>query len=217
MRARDAQIVILAKCPEAGRVKTRLTPAFTPAEAAELACAALVDTIRAVSGAAVRRHCLVLDGEPGDWLPGGLEVCPQRSGSLDRRIASALADTYDNVSLPVLLVGMDTPQVTATDLDRAVEQLLRPGIDGVLGPAEDGGYWLIGLRRPRLHHVLGVAMSRNDTGDRQFEQLCASGLRVTRLQTVRDVDVAADAHAVARAAPYTDFAATFARLREAAA
>jgi rSAM/selenodomain-associated transferase 1 len=208
---RDAQIVILAKNPVPGRVKTRLIPAFTPEEAADLARSALLDTVHAAAGAAVRRLLLVLDGDPGDWLPGDLEVRPQRGGSLDRRIAVALMDAYLDLALPVLLIGMDTPQVTHADLDRAVDHLLRPGTDAVLGPAEDGGYWLIGVRRPRLRHVVGVPMSRTETGARQLEQLRAAGLRVRLLQTMRDVDDPADAHAVARAAPHTEFAATLAK------
>jgi rSAM/selenodomain-associated transferase 1 len=214
---RDAQLVVLAKSPMPGRVKTRLTPPFTPTEAARLAEAALVDTLHAAAGAEVRSVLLVLDGEPGDWLPTGVEVRPQRGGLLDERIAHALVSAWQDLALPVLLVGMDTPQVTADDLGHAVDRLLADGTDAVLGPATDGGYWALGLRRPHVEHVRSVPMSQADTGLRQLDRLQSSGLRVRLLETRRDVDLAADVDLVAAEAPGTAFAAELARLSAGAA
>lgn len=217
MRCRPAQVVVLAKSPVAGHVKTRLSPPYLPHQAAELALAALLDTLHAATHAEVERCVLVLDGKPGSWLPDGIEVRPQSGGPLDERISHAFADTYARLPLPVLLVGMDTPQVTAADLDRAVQHLLRPGTDAVLGPAEDGGYWAIGLREPRPEHVLGVPMSRADTGAAQLDRLHASGLQVQLLESRRDVDDASDALAVAQCAPGGRFAHAMRRLAEGAA
>ena len=104
-----AQAVVIAKEPVPGRVKTRLTPPFTPAEAALLAEAALADTLAAVAAAPVSRHVLALDGAPADWLPAGFDVIPQRGGGLDERLAAAFADTHATLPLPMVLVGMDTP------------------------------------------------------------------------------------------------------------
>ncbi len=217
MRTRRAQVVVLAKSPVAGRVKTRLTPPYTPHQAAELAAAALADTLAAATAAAVQHCRLVLDGAPGDWLPAGLEVRPQAGRSLDRRIAAAMTGAFADLPVPVLLVGMDTPHVTAADLDDAVDQLLCDGTDAVLGAAEDGGWWAMGLRRPRAEHVVGVPMSRGDTGAQQLARLREEGLRVTALPEQRDVDRAADAVAVARAAPGTAFAGAVRRLSVGAA
>ena len=196
-----AQIVVLAKSPRAGKVKTRLTPPYSPDEAAALARAALVDTLRAAAGADVRRVVAALDGAPGDWLPDGVVVQPQCDGLLDSRIAHAMVGAYADLPLPVLLVGMDTPQVTSADLDAAVALLLEPSTDAVLGPATDGGYWAIGLVRPLTQHVESVPMSRGDTGARQLERLQACGLRTRLLDTRRDVDLAADVDLVAAEAP----------------
>jgi rSAM/selenodomain-associated transferase 1 len=217
MSPRPAQLVVLAKSPVPGLVKTRLTPPFTPGEAAGLARAALVDTLRAAAGADVQRRVLILDGVAGDWLPTGFDVLPQRSGRLDERIARALTDAWSVLPVPVLLIGMDTPQVTAADLDRAVDRLLRPGTDAVLGPAVDGGYWAIGLCRPRTEHVVSVPMSRAETGSRQLDRLESCGLRVRLLDTRRDVDLAADVEAVAAEAPHTAFALELAGLSAGAA
>jgi len=87
-----AQVLVIAKEPVPGRAKTRLTPPYTPAEAAALAEAALADTLAAAGRARVARRVLALDGRPGRWLPPGFDVIGQRGAGLDERIAWALAD-----------------------------------------------------------------------------------------------------------------------------
>jgi rSAM/selenodomain-associated transferase 1 len=197
-------MLVIAKEPVPGRVKTRLTPPYTPAEAAALAEAALSDTLAAVAATPAAHRVLVLAGRPGPWLPEGFEVIPQRGDGLDERLANAFAD----VGGPAVLVGMDTPQVTPAALARAV-RALEDG-DAVFGPATDGGFWLLGLRRPDPRLLLGVPMSRADTGAHQRARLC--GLRVTTLRTLTDVDTAADAVRVAAQAPGSRFAATLAAI-----
>jgi glycosyltransferase A (GT-A) superfamily protein (DUF2064 family) len=102
---------------------------------------------------------------------------------------------------------MDTPQVDAWLLEGAIASLGAPGTDAVLGHAEDGGYWAIGLRRPDPRAFLGVPMSCDDTGARQADALAALGLAVATLPTLRDVDLIEDARAVAAEAPEGRFAA----------
>jgi glycosyltransferase A (GT-A) superfamily protein (DUF2064 family) len=203
MSSVDTALVVLAKEPVPGRVKTRLHPPFSYRQAAALAEAALTDTLATVAATRARRRILALDGAPGPWLPPGFEVVSQVDGGLDRRIAAALAATGDG---PALLVGMDTPQLTADLLATRWG-----GTGAVLGLAEDGGYWCIGLRDPALAASVlhGVPMSTSDTGARQLERLHAAGLRVRLLPVLRDVDTAADARAVAAAAPGSAFARTF--------
>lgn len=193
-----ATILVLAKAPVAGQAKTRLTPPYTPEEAAELAAAALEDTLEAVAATPAARRVLVLDGSPGPWLPAGFEVIPQRSGGLDARIAAAFAVTTG----PALLVGMDTPQVTPDLLDIDWDG----AYDAWLGPAVDGGWWTLGLREPNPQLVLGVPMSTSWTGAATRARLTGAGLRVFDLPMLRDVDDAAAASAVAREAPTTRFA-----------
>jgi glycosyltransferase A (GT-A) superfamily protein (DUF2064 family) len=103
---------------------------------------------------------------------------------------------------------MDTPQVDTALLDNALTALLAPGVDAVLGPATDGGYWAIGLRAPTGCEFDDVPMSTDHTGAAQQARLSALGLRVGALIAQRDVDTFADALAVATAAPTTRFAAT---------
>src|SRR5207237_6938350 len=104
--------------------KTRLCPPCTPAHAAGLAEAALRDTLAAVAGCGASRRVVVLDGDADGWLPPGFELLPQRAGGLANRLAGAFADAGG----PSLLVGMDTPQVTAGLLDMGLEALASPGV-----------------------------------------------------------------------------------------
>jgi len=191
-------LLVMAKAPVPGRVKTRLTPPFSLTEAAALAEAALLDTLDVVLAAPAGRRVLVLDGAVGDWLPPGVEVLPQVEGGLDERIAAAL----QRVAGPVLLVGMDTPQLTASHLTVSFANH-----DAWFGPAHDGGFWGLGLARPDPALVRGVPMSRDDTGAHQYQRLIDAGLRVGSLPLLRDVDTAACAAAVSAEAPHTRFAA----------
>jgi hypothetical protein len=202
-----AQLVVIAKEPVAGRVKTRLSPAYSPQQAARLAEASLADTLTAAALVPGVRRVLALDGTPGCWLPDGFEVIPQRGHGLDQRIATALAAAYARLPVPVVLIGMDTPQVTSVLLEAALRPLVTDDADAAFGPADDGGFWLLGLRRPDPGLVLGVPMSQPDTGAVQLARLAGAGLRVRQMPALRDVDTAADAAAVAALVPHSRFAA----------
>jgi len=205
-------LIVLAKQPVPGRVKTRLVPPLTHPQAAELAAAALTDTLDAVTATAATGKVLAFDGEPRHWLRAGWLHTAQPAGGLDVRIAAAFGAAG---SAPALLVGMDTPQLSPARLsgfDAA-------RYDACLGPAVDGGYWAIGLRDPRLAAaaILGVQMSTSRTFRDQLRRLHALGMRVQSLDTLRDVDTIDDAEAVAALAPDTAFARAFARVTETAA
>ncbi|HEX9538288.1 MAG TPA: DUF2064 domain-containing protein [Streptosporangiaceae bacterium] len=221
MRRLAAQVVVIAKAPVPGRVKTRLTPPYTPHEAARLAEAALTDTLEAAARAPFARHVLALAGASAalrgprpagspraGWLPPGFEVTGQRGDGLDERIAAALDEAYAQLAIPVVLIGMDTPQVTPGLLESVARPLARGEADAVFGPARDGGFWLLGLRRPDPGLILGVPMSQTHTGRGQLSRLLRASLRVRLAPELIDVDTAADAHEVAREAPDSRFAAT---------
>lgn len=202
-------LIVIAKAPVPGRVKTRLCPPCTPEQAAVLAAASLADTLDVVAAQPADRHVCVLEGEPGPWLPDRFDVIPQRGDGLDARLAAAFEDVGD----PALLVGMDTPQLTPEHLGAGLEALTAPGCDAVLGLAPDGGYWAIGLRRPDRRLFAGVPMSTEHTGAAQRERLIAHGLRITMLPELRDVDTIDDARAVADVArPGSRFAAALRRI-----
>ena len=200
---RARTLVLLAKEPVAGRVKTRLHAAFSPTDAAALASAAIADTVAVMSATDAEHRLVALDGRPGPWLPDGFDVVGQPSGDLGARLAAAIDAGHDRGG-PVLLVGMDTPQLT---LDVAFQ-----GADAVLGPTDDGGFWAIGLRDRCPGVFDGVPMSTELTGAAQLARLRELGLTVRILPRLRDVDEPADARAVALAHPGTRFAAAWRRL-----
>ena len=199
------QVLVLAKEPVAGRVKTRLTPPLTPQGAAAVATAALEDTLATVRAVPVARRVLVIDGA---YATTGFEVHPQCDGSMDLRLGAAFDDAAVASALPALLVGMDTPQLTPALLQQAVEALLAHA--SVLGLAPVGGWWALGLQRPDGNLLRGVATSRDDTGARQHDRLVAAGLAPHLLPELRDVDTIEDALAVAALAPGNRFAAVLA-------
>jgi glycosyltransferase A (GT-A) superfamily protein (DUF2064 family) len=186
-------LLVLAKQPVAGRVKTRLCPPCTPEQAAAVAEAALLDTMDVVQRTPAPHRTLVVQGHYA--APAGWRVVPQRGEGLAQRIAHAFVDAGSALDATVL-VGMDTPQLTASllrDLGLALDDA-----DAVLAPASDGGWWALGLRDPRHADALvGVPVSTAQTGDRTVAALRARRLTVVIGPCLRDVDTAADAIAVA--------------------
>ncbi len=189
-------LLVMAKEPVPGRVKTRLCPPLTHAQAAEYAAAALADTLEAVAACGADDKVLALEGNPGAWLPPGFRVVPQRGSTFNERLAHAWADAGG----AGVQIGMDTPQVTAATLDGALA-LVAPE-RAALGPTPDGGWWALGLPSPDARAFDGVPMSRPDTGARQREQLRRLGYVIDDLASLIDVDHHADAVAVADLAPH---------------
>lgn len=214
-------LIVLAKAPVPGRVKTRLCPPFTPEEAASLAAAALLDSLSIAAATAADHRLLVLDGEPdlelrGAYLDRGFIRRPQVGGTLDMRLAAAFGAAARLDQGPALLIGMDTPQASSAVLDEALHALTedpatgRRGRDAVFAPALDGGFWALGLREPAHQRteslLLGVPMSTPETGAVQLRRLEDAGLDVLQLPTLRDVDTADCAYAAAELRPTTAFA-----------
>ena len=206
------QVLVLAKQPVPGRVKTRLSPPLTPDGAAAVATAAIEDTLAAVRAVPVARRVLVIDGT---YPAEGFDLQPQSDGPMDLRLGAAFDDAAAASPLPALLVGMDTPQLGAGLLRRAVEALLAHPC--VLGLAPDGGWWALGLQRPDGDLLRGVATSRGDTGAQQHARLVGAGLVPLLLPELRDVDTVEDARAVQALAPDSRFATVLAGLLDAPA
>jgi glycosyltransferase A (GT-A) superfamily protein (DUF2064 family)/SAM-dependent methyltransferase len=201
-------VVVLAKEPVPGRVKTRLHTAFTPGEAAQLAAAAIEDTIAAVRSCSASRRILAWDGDPA-VCQEEFEVVDQPPGTLNVRLeaafAAALAQPTD---APALLIGMDTPQVTAQLLDIDWE-----GADAVLGLSDDGGFWAIGLRHRHPARLFdGIPMSTPRTGSAQLARLLDSGLSIKLLPPLRDVDRPEDAELVAWQFPQLVFSERYTKI-----
>lgn len=221
-----AQLVVVAKVPLPGRVKTRLVPPCTPAQAADLAAAALADTLAACLATPVRRRVLLLDAgveggrqlaadaRVGAGLLAGWDVLPQCEGPLDVRLERGVADVVATSALPWLLVGMDTPQVTPALLRGALVALLDSrGV--VVGEATDGGWWALGAGRALPGCLVDVPTSRPDTAALLRRRLVERGHHdVALLPRLTDVDDAATADEVAVAAPGSRFATVWAAARQ---
>ncbi|HEY5855811.1 MAG TPA: DUF2064 domain-containing protein [Aldersonia sp.] len=202
----DAAILVVAKAPVAGQVKTRLAPPLSLVEAAHLAAAALLDTLGAVACAPVRHRVVALTGdlaaaelaEDVAAALAGFDVVEQRGATFAARLAHAHADTAQRTGVPVLQIGMDTPQLDAELLTRSAETLAGPGVDAVLGPAADGGWWALGLCAADVAAGLTtVRMSTADTGAATLAMLRDRGQRTRLLPELVDVDHPADALYVA--------------------
>ncbi|MBC7443198.1 MAG: DUF2064 domain-containing protein [Ramlibacter sp.] len=194
-------IVVIAKECLPGRVKTRLHPPLSLAQAPELAAASLDDTLAALATLPATRRILAFDGVVPPLAASGYEVLPQVPGTLDVRLAAV----FDACEGPTVLVGMDTPQLTASLLEPVFTDW-SDEVDAWFGFANDGGFWTLGLTDPSGDLIRGLPMSRSDTGSLQLNRLTDAGLRVSLLPTLTDVDTIDDARAVARPAPGTRFA-----------
>ena len=189
-------VMVIAKTPVAGRVKTRLCPPLTAEEACEVAWAALLDTLDAAAAVPSERHVLVLHGEPGPWIPAGFEIIEQRGVGLAERLANAFTDVNDDA----IVVAMDTPQVRADQLADSLGSLADH--DAAYGPATDGGYWLIGLRRSvdPVAAFHGIPMSTPHTGAAQLARLASLGVTVNSSEALQDIDTYDDLVAVSAVA-----------------
>jgi uncharacterized protein len=203
-------LLIVAKAPIPGLVKTRLTPPFTAHQAAALAAAALLDTLdacRAAAALAGAEVVVALAGDPNRAVSGSaiwsalarVRVLPQRGEGLAARLAAAHLDAAGDFGT-TLQVGMDTPQLQPSVLAQALARLsAADGPDSSLGLAEDGGWWALGLRRSGAARCLvNVAMSKEHTGADTLAALREEQHGVELLPTLRDVDTVGDVEAVAR-------------------
>jgi len=191
---------VIAKETIPGKVKTRLHPPLSLEQAATLAALSIGDTLVAVESLPARRRILLFDGVVTPAGSEAYDVVHQVSGDLDERLAAI----FDELSGHTILIGMDTPQVTALDLAPAFDW--PADVDAFFGPASDGGFWALGMAEPRGDLIRGVPMSREYTGRIQLERLLEAGLSVHMLPELTDVDTFDDALAVAQLAPHTTFA-----------
>lgn len=206
-------VLVMARAPVPGRAKTRLALATGDDVAADLAAAALLDTIAAVAALPGARGHLALAGDLPTASRGpelvaavaGWRVTTQRGASLGDRLVAAHLDAGHG---PVVQVGMDTPQLTPQLLAGVLDDLV--GHDACLGPALDGGWWALARHDPAVAAPLArVAMSTPSTYDDTRAALVDAGHRVSSATPLGDVDTVEDAAEVARLAPDTRFAAAF--------
>lgn len=209
----DVTVLVVAKAPRPGAVKTRLIPYLGEVGSARVAAAALLDTLL-VAGAVFSNRVLALDGnlaESGTVDTSeivrqtmGWQVIGQSSGDFGHRLAYAHADaaaltrTSSGRAPRVLQIGMDTPQVSAGMLEDNARALCEPDVDAILGSADDGGWWVCGTSNLfQAATLAGVPMSQPDTGDLTLAALRSVGARVGLVAGLRDLDTIDDAKVIA--------------------
>jgi rSAM/selenodomain-associated transferase 1 len=188
-------LVIFAKAPQPGAVKTRLIPALGAEGAAALARRMLDHTLQQALATSVGPVELCMSPAPDDmdWqgvaLPDGVQRTAQGEGDLGQRMARAVARITGQQEA-VLLFGTDSPALTATHLMEAERQLARH--DAVLLPVADGGYILIGLKAPCPALFTDMPWSTPAVAAETLRRMAALGLRVWQGPTLHDIDEPAD-------------------------
>jgi uncharacterized protein len=199
-------LLVVAKAPVPGAAKTRLAATLGDRLAAEIASAALLDTLDAVADTPVATRVVALTGDldaavDADEIRRQLvpfAVIGQRGNDFGARLANAHADAAAVGGHPVLQIGMDTPQVTAELLAVCGRRLVEA--PAVLGLARDGGWWALGVDTPAFAECLrNVPMSQPDTGALTLKALRDNGIGVEILDKLADFDVVDDVAAVREA------------------
>lgn len=197
-------VLVVAKAPVPGQAKTRLAASVGDRAAADVAAAALLDTLDAVAATPVAARVVAMTGDLGAASAGDeirtrladFTVVPQRGADFAARLANAHVDAAGAAGgLPVLQIGMDTPQVTEKLIGECARELL--AADSVLGLARDGGWWVLGVTDAAMADCLrAIPMSRSDTGAVTLAALADTGATVSLVPTLADVDTVDDIDAV---------------------
>jgi rSAM/selenodomain-associated transferase 1 len=189
----SAQTVLFVRAPRRGTVKTRLARTLGDDDALAAYRTLLSTTCEALRELKpVELRFTPDDAAPemNEWLQADWTTAPQGSGNLGERLASATQDHFHNGASSVVIIGSDCPEITAADL-RAAHQALATA-DVVLGPASDGGYWLIGLRRPTVGIFDNIAWSTEAVLQQTLERAATLGLSVATLRQLDDIDTHED-------------------------
>lgn len=189
----EQKLVIFVRAPRPGSVKTRLAKTLGAGQACEAyrrLVETLTDRLQTLNGVELRFSPDDARNEIQPWLKRGWSGAPQGTGDLGRRLQSAFVDSFKSEATRVVIIGSDCPAVTREDIVEAWHHL--SSHDVILGPARDGGYWLIGLRRlwPDLFH--GIPWSTDRVLAETMRRAREGGLSVCRLRELRDVDTEAD-------------------------
>ena len=189
-------VTIMAKVPCAGEVKTRLCPPLSTADAAQLYRCFLLDKIEQVKALQGVRPAIAYAPPEGraffHSLATDFVLLPQQGHDLGARLANGFEQLFAMGYAGVLAIDSDTPTLPTAYLEQAVGLLAAPEVDVVLGPSEDGGYYLIGLRTLYREIFEGIPWSTAQVLPETVRRAEAKGLKLAKLPPWFDVDVADD-------------------------
>ena len=192
----SAAIGIICKAPRAGRVKTRLIPRLGPARAAEISACFLRDIAASIASLPesvdARGYAIYAPSDAEEemraLLPADFGLVCHADGDLGRVLLGATRDLLASGHTSVLLVNSDSPTLPTRLLRQAIEALNGPADCVVLGPATDGGYYLIAMKRAHAHLFSAIPWSTPDVLALTLKRAREIGLEVTLLPTWYDVD-----------------------------
>lgn len=199
MRHNDDALIVFAKQPLAGKVKTRLTTVLSPEEAAELYRCMLIDTLSKVKQLQAVDIYLFFEGD-GDavsyfaTIAAGIETLPQRGNDLGERMMDAFQRTFERGYGSVAIIGTDSPDLPVSFIEEAFLSLGDARLDVVFGPSEDGGYYLLALKRLHAELFQGIEWSSQAVLRESVATAEKIGRRTTMLSLWHDVDTVADLH-----------------------
>ena len=188
----NERLIIFLKAPRPGYVKTRLAEKLGPegaAQAYQILLSTLVAALKSLPSVQLRFSPDDAREEISPWLQPGWEAEPQGKGELGERLERAFAAEFSRGTRRVVVIGSDCPDVVVSDLQRACSRLAAH--DLVLGPARDGGYWMIGLRQPVPLLFRGIPWSTSEVLLTTLERAAAARLTVYQSRRLADVDTLA--------------------------
>lgn len=182
-------VVIFAKYPRPGDVKTRLIGPLTAGQAAEVHRRCLDLTMSCVAAVPEANCVLAVTPDDADFsllVSGEVPIVPQGPGDLGRRLQRVIADRFAGGCDRLVVVGCDCPLMGPEDLSTALDRLARH--DVVIGPATDGGYYLLGLSEPAPALFTSIDWGSSQVADQTRHRAREAGLTVAQLSARRDLD-----------------------------
>ena len=189
----NQKLIAFVRAPKPGQVKTRLAKTVGGVTAAEIyqrLMDQLFKNLKPLRDVELRFTPDLAKDEFGRWLRPGWELAPQGPGDLGTRLARAFQECFAQGSQAVVVIGSDCPAVVPDDIESAWRSLATN--DVVLGPARDGGYWLIGLRAPRPCLFETIPWSTSEVLETTLRRASDARLAVQLLRTLQDIDTVED-------------------------
>ncbi len=190
-------LIIFAKRPSPGRVKTRLVPHLAPEEAAELYRRMLLDILAKTGQMADVDKFLFYEQGAGvaeyfaATVRGGF-ICPQVGEGMGERLEAAFGHVFRRGYGEVAVIGTDSPDLPVSFMERAFELLRSPAVDAVFGPAEDGGYYLLAMTRLHRELFRDIPWSTGEVLEQSLARAAEAGLATALLPLWHDIDTGAD-------------------------
>ncbi|KAF0220337.1 MAG: hypothetical protein FD174_1238 [Geobacteraceae bacterium] len=190
-------LIIFAKRPTPGRVKTRLAATLSAEDAAELYRCMLFDTLAKAKELAGPDKLVFYEPAAGaaayfKGIAAGMETCPQEGNDLGKRMENAFKRTLEMGYEAAVIIGTDSPDLPSSFIEEAFAMLESRDIDAVFGPSEDGGYYLIAMKRLQGELFKGIPWSSGAVLEKSLEKAAEAGIRVSLLPRWYDVDTFED-------------------------